>query len=296
MKILKAALLGRSLGHSISPDVHRALFDVVRAKSETDYDLLHYLKIECLDDGEFLSQVERGRAEGYRGFNVTFPYKFAASNITGASSQTVMQIQSANVILCEANPYIISSDGNGFRFALQKNYPELNYDQYSLLILGAGGAARSVLHTMRELGWNKIILAARSLEDARRAVLSYEAVSAMEIDKISRDEAKQFIVQSTPVGQRSSEALLEDFEWRNGDIVVDLVYNPLRTRFLDHAANRGAQIVDGLGMLIEQAALSQYFWMTGTEADHSLLNKVEFYSIHSSLSKLLTQRWDAFAT
>jgi shikimate dehydrogenase len=295
MKILKAALLGRSLDHSISPEVHRALFDIVGAKCETDYDSLDYSKIECKEEHDFLSIAEHGLEHGYRGFNVTFPYKFVASNMMGVLSPLVEEIHSANVILCDPIPPVISTDGNGFRFAMEKSCPDLSFAQYSLTIVGAGGAARAVLHAMHPLGWKCITVAARSMQEARRSVQSYDSVNVISLDECSRDGSKQFVVQATPVGQRSNESLLEDFEWQAGDIAVDLVYNPLHTRFLDRAAAGGVQIIDGLGMLIEQAALSQYFWMTGNEVDHSLLTCAEFQDIHASLSKLLTPRWDAFA-
>jgi shikimate dehydrogenase len=295
MKILKAALLGRSLTHSISPEVHGALFDIVRSKCNTDYDTLDYSKIECQNENDFLSIVEHGSENGYRGFNVTFPYKFAASKMTGESSQVVKNILSANSILYDVPLKIASTDGDGFCYAIEKSCPSLQPDKYALMILGVGGAARAVLHAIHQYGWRSITVAARSIEQANRAALPYRSVSVSPLEEISRDEEKQFIVQATPVGQCAADSLLENFEWRDGDIAMDLVYNPLRTRFLDNAANMGAEIVDGLGMLMEQAALSQYFWMTGNEADHSLLTQAEFQDIHAKLSKLLTPRWDAFA-
>jgi shikimate dehydrogenase len=294
MKILKAALLGRSLDHSISPGVHRAIFDIVRAKCNTDYDTLDYSKIECKDEHDFLSIVEPGSEHGYRGFNVTFPYKFVASNLPGVRSSLVGAIHSANTITSGSPIRIATTDGDGFRFSVEKRCSDLSHDQYVLTILGAGGAARAVLHAVRSQGWERIIIAARNVLEAQRAVRSYPEVEVLKIDEIERDAQKQFIVQATPVGQRTDESLLEKFEWRDGDIAVDLVYNPLRTRFLDNAAHAGANIVDGLGMLMEQAALSQYFWMTGNESKHSLLTEAEFYAIHSELSLLVTPRWDAF--
>jgi shikimate dehydrogenase len=296
MKILKAALLGRSLTHSISPEVHRTLFDIVRAKCKSDYELLDYTKIECSDEYEFLSIVEHGSEKGYRGFNVTFPYKFATSNMVGEHSLLGEGIHSANTILCSSPLRTVSTDGDGFRFAIQKSNPDLSHDQYQLTILGAGGAARAVLHATYAFPWKCIVVAARNVLEARRAVQSHPEVEVIELDEIERDAKKQFIVQATPVGQRTDESLLEHFEWRKGDIAVDLVYNPLRTRFLDNAANKGAKIIDGLGMLMEQAALSQYFWMMGQESSQSLLTEQEFHAIHTQLSKLLMPRWDAFAT
>ncbi len=294
MKILKAALLGRSLDHSISPEVHRQLFELVRSKCNSEYASLDYSKIECANEQEFQTCVEAGAENGHRGFNVTFPYKFAASEIAGVSSPVVQQIHSANTVLCEEPLKIASTDGDGFRFAIEKGLPNLQPDSYALSILGAGGAARAVLHAVQSFGWRSIVLAARSIEEARRAAAPYPHVTVTSIAEFARDAVPQFIVQATPVGQRSKESLLTDFRWLRGDIAVDLVYNPLRTRFLDFAASGGARTIDGLGMLMEQAALSQYFWMTGSPSEYSLLTPDEFITLHHSLSKLLTPRWDDF--
>ncbi|MFI5202031.1 MAG: shikimate dehydrogenase family protein [Candidatus Kapaibacterium sp.] len=293
MKMLKAALLGRSLPRSISPEVHRELFSILRAKLDAEYDAIDYTKIECRDEAEFRSLVESGTSDGFVGFNVTFPYKFAAATMAGESSALVQKIHSANMITCSTPLRIISTDGDGFRFAMEKFCRNLSYSEYSLAILGAGGAARAVLHALHDLGWRKITIAARSFEEARRSALPYPSVTVLPLDEFRRDAAPQFIVQATPVGQRGRETLLETFEWKPGDIAVDLVYNPLRTLFLDLAEQGGAQAVDGLGMLIEQAALSQYFWMTGFESATSVLSMDEFQMLHTSLSKLLIPRWDA---
>ncbi|HZK76293.1 MAG TPA: hypothetical protein VFD13_05225 [Candidatus Kapabacteria bacterium] len=293
MKILKAALLGRSLPRSISPEVHRELFGILRLEFDSGYDAIDYTKIECRDEEEFRARIERGASDGFVGINVTFPFKFAAATIKGECSPLVQQIHSANTITCGTPFRIISTDGDGFRFAIEKICPNLSYQKYSLTIIGAGGAARAVLHAIHDLGWRKITVAARSLEEARRSASPYQSVAAIPLDQFRRDAARQFIVQATPVGQRGGESLLETFDWLPEDIAADLVYNPLRTRFLALAEQGGAQAVDGLGMLIEQAALSQYFWMTSSESEKSLLNLDEFRILHASLSKLLIPRWDA---
>ncbi len=296
MKILKAALLGMSLDHSISPQVHQALFQLVLEKSKCDYTALDYSMIECKDERSFFSVIKNGVKKGYAGFNITFPFKYAASKIDGEQSEIVNKIYSANSILCSSTMKIISTDGDGFRYSFEKMFPNLLYSNYSLIILGAGGAARALLHTIHRFGWRNITVVARSISEARKVVEQYDNISVVGFDEISRDVGKQFVVHATPVGQRSTASLIKNFEWCDGDIAADLVYNPLQTRFLDRAAKAGANIVDGLGMLIEQAALSQYFWMTGNEAEYSLLGEDDFNRVHALLSKLLTQQWDAFAT
>lgn len=295
MKVLKAAVVGRSLTHSISPEVHRLIFPIVRQKCDCEFDAIAYSKIELQDEKDFFDFIRKSSRQGFGGVNVTFPYKFSAASIESERSETVARIKSANTILCSDIPKIISTDGLGFLLSLQNFLPNLQPLDYSLTILGAGGAARAILDSIYDLGWKTITIAARSPKEAERTVSQYKNISVVSIENFSRDTSKQFIVQATPVGQRTSESLLTNFEWHEGDIAEDLVYNPLITRFLDTAQNAGATIIDGLGMLIEQAALSQYFWMTGKESDTSALTNAEFQELHNSLSKFVAPQWNGFA-
>lgn len=296
MSVLKAALLGRSLPYSISPEVHYAIFDILKHKIKSDFSSLNYSKIECKDENVFQDTVWSGKQNGFTGFNVTFPYKYSAATMQGELSPVVRLIHSSNTITCADPLAVISTDGDGFRFAIQRSIPNLIARDFSLVIVGAGGAARAVLYVLRGLGWRTITVVARSLEAAVRVASVYDNVRPVVLSEFIRDSDPQFIVHATPVGQRSADALLETFAWQSVDIAADLVYNPLCTRFLDSAERAGASILDGLGMLIEQAALSQYFWMTGNEATESVLSSEEFHALHRSLSTLLTPRWDAFVS
>jgi shikimate dehydrogenase len=300
MSVLKAAVIGQSLGHSISPDVHKRLFDVVRARCDTPFESLDYSKIELESESEFRSFIAITQREQYVGLNITFPYKVLASEIEGLRSKDVERIRSANTVLCGNPSRIISTDGAGFRASIKKQIPDLFYPDYALTILGAGGAARAVLDALYRCGWNTINIAARSPKESDRIAITFPITRWIPIEDVQRKmlsgvTTKHFIVQATPVGQRTRKSLLSDFEWQKGDIAADLVYNPLRTRFLQYAEDGNATTVDGLGMLIEQAAFSQYFWMTGTEATESLLSLESFHSVRASLAPLLTPRWDAFA-
>lgn len=295
MRVLKAALLGRSLPYSISSEVHNAVFNIIQAKCTSNFDSIDYSKIECENEDILRTHIVKGKQDGFVGFNITFPYKYVASIMEGNSSSVVRRIHSANTIDCTKPLKIISTDGNGFLFALEKSFSHLSYSEFALVILGAGGGARAVLDSLNNFAWRQKIIAARSIEAALRAAEPYSSVEPLLLDDFKRDAGRQFIVNATPVGQRTRDALLRDFKWESRDIALDLVYNPLRTRFLDQAVQAGARTVDGLGMLIEQAALSQYFWMTGGESTESVLRFEEFRSLHASLSTLLTPRWDAFA-
>jgi shikimate dehydrogenase len=98
----------------------------------------------------------------------------------------------------------------------------------------------------------------------------------------------KFVLQTTPLGQEGYAS--SDFSmigWQQGDIAIDLVYNPLKTAFVNTAQRQGAMTMGGLGMLIEQAALSQCFWFTGRLPPESILTNDEYLSIKSALSGLL---------
>jgi shikimate dehydrogenase len=95
-------------------------------------------------------------------------------------------------------------------------------------------------------------------------------------------------VQATPIGQKNNPGnILDDFKWNDSDFAADLVYNPLETVFLTDAISGGAKTMNGLGMLIEQAALSQTFWLTGEVKDVSPLVEDEYRSIRTYCEALL---------
>ena len=293
MATLKAALLGRSLAHSISPFVHREIFPVLSENLSSRFDSIDYENIECEDEAMFLEFVRNAATNGFAGFNVTFPYKYIASELENDRRTLVQTIHSANTIVVGPSRSVHSTDGEGFVHALHRHLPDLRTDDYHLLMIGAGGAARSVFASLRDKNWRNITVAARSLAEAERAFPGFRCIP---LEGIRRDDKPYFVVQATPVGQRSKESLLQDFPWSSADLAADLVYNPLVTRFLDIAGSQGATTIDGLGMLIEQAALSQYLWMTGHEANESPLSHSQFVQLHSSLARHVQQLWDDSAT
>ncbi len=293
MKALKAALLGRSLTHSISPAVHEALFPLLCQKLNCRFERIAYTNIECENEDVFLGYLNK---DDRVGFSVTFPYKYLASQLSEDANSLVHRIKSANTILTGKPPSVYSTDGAGFVYALEKACPPLVTKDYQLVVIGAGGAARAVMEAVYARGWRGITVRARALSEARRSFERYTHVTVLPLESFDRMPGNYLIIHATPVGQRGSDSLLQHFDWQTGDIAIDLVYNPLRTKFLDSAEVKGATAVDGLGMLIEQAALSQHIWMSGEEADESLLTLGEFQELHRTLSTHLAPRWDAFAS
>jgi shikimate dehydrogenase len=110
-------------------------------------------------------------------------------------------------------------------------------------------------------------------------------VSTIEdLKKQPRPEDPCVILNTTPLGQGANrENVLPDFDWQEDDIALDVVYNPFETEFLKRAEEAGAKRVSGLGMLIEQAALSQTFWLTNEIPTDSPLTLEEYFEIKSKL-------------
>ena len=281
--ILKAALLGRSLGHSISPALHQALFPLLREHTQSDYTGIEYEAIECETAPDMFGWVAAARKAGYTGANVTYPYKQIAAEALARPSKLVRKIHSANVLRFGTLLHSESSDGAGFLTALRRKTSE-TFAGFDLIVIGAGGAARAILWQLRELPFASIAVAARDAERATVLKRMVPATNITTIDGLARGQNPALVIQATPVGQESDDNIVPSFEWRKSDIAADLVYRPLQTAFLTAAKSAGATAIDGLGMLIEQAAYSQMVWLTGMLPEHSPLTDRQFHALWEQFS------------
>ena len=141
-------------------------------------------------------------------------------------------------------------------------------------VIGAGGAARSVIDALGRSGATEITVLNRTKERAESAATLAGVASVGIASDISRAD---IVVNATSIGMGvAPEAATEDdlpcdpSLLRNDQIIVDLVYHPLRTSWLDKAAERGARTIDGLGMLIHQAVLQQERWL-GVRPDAAVM-------------------------
>jgi shikimate dehydrogenase len=157
-----------------------------------------------------------------------------------------------------------STDGEGFRRSLV----EAGHDPAgrSVLVLGAGGAARAVVLTLGRAGCD-VTVAARRAEAAAQAAALAPAGRGMTWDQVAETvPTVDVIVQATPLGMAGAPSMpFDPGLLRPGQVVADLVYHPLETPFLAAAAQAGAAPVSGLGMLVHQAALQVEAW-TGRPA------------------------------
>ncbi len=218
-------LLGQHLGHSYSPQIHQLL-------GGYDYDLC---QVSPQDLGAFV------QAGGYEGLNVTIPYKKAIIPYCGELSPLAERLGSVNTVLRLPDGTLLggNTDYFGFQYLLQE--ARIDPAGCKCLVLGSGGASVTVRAVLEDLGAARVVTISRSGED------NYH--------NLSRHADAAILVNATPVGMYpdsdASPVDLTVFPALRG--VLDLVYNPARTRLLQQAEDLGIPCAGGLAMLVAQA-------------------------------------------
>ncbi len=246
----RACVIGWPVEHSRSPSIHR-------------YWLKHYSidgayekeTVRPEDLAEFLGSLA---AHGYAGANVTLPHKEAALQLAAVADEAARAIGAANTLwldqagrLCAGN-----TDAYGFITNLEAEAGGWNAARRPVMVLGAGGAARAILHGLLTEGASRILLANRS-RDRAEALAQAFGPSVTVVDWEDRHRALAgcgLLVNATSLGMTGKDRLDIDLDALPADAVVaDIVYSPLETALLAAARARGNGTVDGLGMLLHQA-------------------------------------------
>lgn len=257
-----AGVIGHPVSHSLSPVIHNAGF----ASLGVDW---AYVAFDVLPDGA-LQALEAMRSLGIRGLSVTMPHKSDMARLADVVSAPSARLASVNTLTLEPDGRIRgdSTDGDGLVSSLRANGIEIAGRR--IVMLGAGGAARSVVDALVRHDAERIVIVNRTFPAARTAADldpgRCDAVAADDRGAVGDVVADaDLVINATSVGMNDSSEdpsrspidvdLLEPRH-----VVVDLVYHPLETALLRAAAGRGCTTANGLGMLIHQAALQQKIW------------------------------------
>ncbi len=250
-RIPLAAVLGHPIAHSRSPALHGYWLKRYGIKG-------HYIPIDIPPVD--LPRLLRTLPElGFVGCNVTIPHKEAILQIADIVTDRAALIGAANTLIFRKDGKIHAdnTDGSGFIANLRKNAPDWKPASGPAVVLGAGGAARAVVAALIEVGVPEIRLANRTRPraDALRSdfgakIHVHEWVQAGNL----LDDAMT-VINTTSLGMTGKPEFRVPLDRLNPHALCnDLVYTPLKTQFLIEAEERGATIVDGLGMLLHQAA------------------------------------------
>ncbi len=218
-------LLGRKLGHSLSPEIHSLLCDYEYKLYPTEPDGLD----------AFFSDTS------LKGYNVTIPYKIEAFNRCDERSETAEKVGSVNTVIRRSDGTLYGDNTDYFGFSYMAEICGCDFRNKKVLILGNGGASLTVRHVAADNGAKEIVVVSRTGED--------------NYGNISRHYDADIIINTTPVGMypNNGERLIDLSKFTNCKKALDLIYNPARTVFLLDAEKLGIDCINGLYMLVAQA-------------------------------------------
>ena len=231
---MKCGLLGQKLGHSYSPQIHARLGDYAYGLFEKEPGELEAF----LRDGDF------------HGLNVTIPYKKAVIPYLAELSPVAARLGAVNTVVRRPDGSLMGHNTDYFGFRTMVEASGLSPRDKKALVLGSGGASNTAVAVMEELGAQVVVISREGANNYQNLYLHADAA---------------IIVNATPVGMypkvEASPIDLGLFPKLEG--VLDLIFNPARTRLLQDAENRGLAAMNGLLMLVAQAKESAE-WFTGT--------------------------------
>ena len=258
---MKIALFGHPVGHSRSADLFRALR--IAGGPEVLYEPLDVPPDRLADAARRIAQGE------FRGANVTVPHKVAAAELADELDPAARAIGAVNVLAPRVGGglYGANTDARGFFDALlaeRRAVERINGAPPRVAILGAGGAARAVAWALSRQEFD-VLVVARDTARVRAwpRPLAVRAVPWDDPALTARVAACPLVVQATPLGtwpDVAGCAPLGEDAFRPEQVVVDLVYNPWQSRFLERAREAGVLGINGWPMLVRQAAAAAELW------------------------------------
>ena len=256
MSKIRAGVIGWPVSHSLSPVLHGYWLKHYGIDGE-------YVRLPA-EQGEFLGVVSRANHEGFAGLNVTVPHKEAAFKLADKRDKAA-QITGAVNLLVFGKDRIEgrNTDHAGLKKSLEESLGENALTGKTVILLGAGGAARGAILALGEMGVGKIHILNRHQE---RAEILARALGLSVKAKLMPGPLAAFasvaseaaiLINSTSAGMTGNEKpAVQLSPLPVAAAVLDIVYNPLETQLLKEAAARGHKVIDGLGMLMHQAAPS----------------------------------------
>jgi shikimate dehydrogenase len=257
----KYCVIGNPIAHSKSPDIHAAY------AAQTGQDIVYE---RCLAPLDGFADTVRGLIEqGYRGANVTVPFKLEAAGIATRLEERARLAGAVNTLRFE-NGEIVgdNTDGPGLVADIVRN-AGVALAGKRVLLLGAGGAARGVILPILQHGPAAIVIANRTRATADALVGQFAGqaahpgqVSACGFDDVgnSVDGAFDVVINATSASLSSAMPPVPAVAFCQGSLALDMMYGKAPSPFMQFAASHGAITRDGLGMLVEQAAEAFAIW------------------------------------
>jgi len=270
------ALIGNPVSHSLSPIMQNAAFQYL------GLDLI-YIAIPCKDEDLELV-LNSLKKINCKGLNITIPYKQKVFKLCSEISPIASKLKAINTLKLNSEKEwtATNTDVEGFIYPLKN----LNLAKKQSIVLGSGGAARSVIQGLINLNLSKISVISRNKSSLEELIKDFG--NEIQLQGLLNDnnealnliEEADLVVNTTPVGMKTAKNEINllpfgDYFWRSLNsktIVYDLIYNPAPTHLLKFSANKGCMTIDGLQMLVAQGMKSLSFWTNGLEVPFHIMN------------------------
>lgn len=261
-------VIGNPIGHSMSPAMHNGAF---RALDMDCYYNGFQVKGEDLE-----ATIAGMRVLQIKGFNVTTPHKVAVMAYLDEIDDVAKQIGAVNTVVnCNGKLIGYNTDGYGYIQSLEEEM-NLTVEGKRVLLLGAGGACRAIYFSLLTKGVAQVDIANRTIEKAQDIVGNHPINRVYGLEAVTAQLSNyDVIIHTTTVGMypHVDQTPLSLIGIKKGAIVSDIIYNPLKTMFLQEAEQLGARIHNGLGMFVYQGALAFEKW-TGTFPPTDRMKKI----------------------
>jgi len=275
-------VIGNPVKHSLSPAILNAAF----REAEMDW---VYTAFETPEE-KLPDAIGGVVAMGIAGLSVTMPYKAKVCSLLDEISDSAQTLEAVNCIVNDAGKLKgHNTDGDGFLDAVNHD-AGMNVADKKVLVIGAGGSARSIIHSLGKAGVGEVAVINRTKEKALDAVkLAGPVGKYIEESEISEVVSESdLVINATPIGMsgigNTTNFPIEPNLLSKGQLVVDLIYHPISTPWLEALKNRGVEAHGGLSMLIFQAARAFKLW-TGKEAPVEVMRKAALYEIEKKHNK-----------
>ncbi len=250
----KSCVIGWPISHSRSPLIHN--FWLAKHQIAGNYECV---AVEPQNLEKFLKNLSRN---GFVGCNVTLPHKETAIATIDYCDESVKAIGALNTVYVRnSKTYATSTDGDGFLQNLSAHIPNFTPAGKNITILGAGGAAKAIIHRLLQANVNSITVANRTLTRAQELQRNFgPKIISSQTESLNLKNC-DLLINTTSLGMSGQPVLEIDLNSLSTQaIVADIVYVPLKTQLIKTAEARGNATVTGLGMLLHQAVYGFELW------------------------------------
>ena len=250
-EIKKFCVMGIPVSHSLSPLIHK---EFARQQGIN----IQYKMIEPDTEEHFETHAQSFFSKKGYGANITIPFKEEAYRFADSHDSSALECGCANTLMLKDNDIkAYNTDGSGFMKDLENK--DVSLSNKNILVIGAGGSAKSIVNALTKYDPNRVNILTRTIEKADELIIKHK--EAMDISHYHNDSKYDVVINTTPISLSENDITFPRNIFEPSSVSYDLFYSKSKTKFQNWSIENGAsKSFDGLGMLIEQAALSFEIW------------------------------------